>query len=61
MILLLTDAFEEFRNNSLRNYGLCTSHYLIVPGLNWDAMLKIKKIGHELIPDPDMYISLKEI
>ena len=27
-ILLLADVFEKFRNNSLKNYGLCPSHYL---------------------------------
>ena len=26
-VLLLADVFEEFRNNSLRNYGICLSHY----------------------------------
>ena len=26
-ILLLVDVLEKFRNNSLRNYGLCPSHY----------------------------------
>ena len=26
-VLLLADAFEKFRNNSLKNYGLCPSHY----------------------------------
>ena len=44
--------FEKFKNKSLKNYGLCPSHYLSVPGLSWDAMLKMTKI----IPDPDMYI-----
>ena len=39
-VLLLADVFETFRNNSLNNYGLCPSHYLSVPSLNWDAMLK---------------------
>ena len=37
-ILLLADVFEKFRNNSLKNYGLCASHYLSPPGLSWDAM-----------------------
>ena len=37
-ILLLTDVFEKFINNSLKNYGLCASHYLSAPGLSWDAM-----------------------
>ena len=26
-VLLLADVFEKFRNNSLRNYGICASHY----------------------------------
>ena len=39
-----------------KSYGLCPSHYLSAPGLTWDAMLKIKKIKLELIPDPDMFI-----
>ena len=55
-ILLLADVFEKFRKNILKNYGVCSSHYLSVPGLSWNAMLKITKIELELIPDPDMYI-----
>ena len=27
-----------------------------VPGLSWDAMLKMTKNELELIPDPDMYV-----
>ena len=26
-VLFLADVFEKFRNNSLKNYGLCPSHY----------------------------------
>ena len=55
-VLLLADVFENFRNNSLKNYGLCPSHYLNVPGLSWDAMHEMAKIKLELIPDPDIYI-----
>ena len=55
-VLLLADVFEKFRNNSLKNYGLCPSHYLSVLGLSWDAKLKMTKVDLELIPDPDMYI-----
>ena len=43
-VLLLADVFEKFRNNSLRNYGLCPSHYLNAPILSWDTMLKMTKI-----------------
>ena len=33
-ILLLADVLEKFGNNSLKNYGLCPSHYLSAPGLS---------------------------
>ena len=55
-VLLLADVFEKFGNNSLNNYGLCTSHYLSAPGLSWDSMLKMTKIELELIPDTGMYV-----
>ena len=55
-VLLLAGVFQKFRNNGLKNYGLCPSHYLSAPDLSWDAMLKIAKIKFELITDPDMYI-----
>ena len=54
--LLLTDVFENFRNNILKSYELYISHYLSAPGLSWDAMLKMTKVKLELIIDPDMYI-----
>ena len=47
---------NAFRNNSLKNYELCPSHYLRAPGLSWDARLKMTKTKLELISDPDMYI-----
>ena len=58
--MLLADVFEKFRNNSLKNYGLSTSHYLSAPGLNWEAMLKMTKIKLELIIDPTMHIFLEK-
>ena len=48
------DLFEKFRNNSLKNYGLCPSHYLSAPGLSWNTMLKMTKIELVIIPDPDI-------
>ena len=42
-VSVLVDAFQKFTNNSFMIYGLCQSHYLSAQGLNWDAMLKMKK------------------
>ena len=52
---VLADVFEKFRNNSIKNYGLCRSDYLNTPALSWDAMLNMTKVEFKLIPDPDMY------
>ena len=57
--LLLVDVLENFRNNSLKICGLCLSHYLSVPGLSWDTMLKMTQIELKLILDPDIYIFFK--
>ena len=54
-VLLLANVFEKFRNNSLNNYGLWSSHYLSAPTLSWDAMLNMTKAELEFIADPDMY------
>ena len=48
----LLAVFEKFRNNSLKNYVLCPSHYLSTPVLSSDAMLNMTKVELELIPDP---------
>ena len=48
--------FERFRNNSLRIYGLCPSHYLSAPDLSWNVMLHMKNVELELTLDPEMYI-----
>ena len=55
-VSLWANVFEKFRNNSLKIYGLCPSHYLSAPCLSWDAILKMTKIEFKLTPDPDMYI-----
>ena len=54
-VLLLADVFEKFRNKSLKNYGLCPSHYFSALGLSWDALLKMTKVELEFIPYPDIY------
>ena len=41
---------------ALWNYGLCPSHYLSAPALNWDEMINMTKVELELISELDMYI-----
>ena len=53
--LMSSSVFEKVKYNSLKNYGLCPSHYMSAPVLSWDAMLNMKKVELELIIDPDMY------
>ena len=55
-MLLLANVFEKIKSNSLKNYGLCPSHYLSAPALSWDAMLNMAKLELELIVNPDMKI-----
>ena len=43
-VLFLAVIFEKFRNGSLKSNGLCPSHYLSEPALNWDPILKMTKL-----------------
>ena len=54
-ILLLADAFENFRTTCLRYYYIDPFHYFTSPGLSWDAMLKMTDIKLELMTDIDMF------
>ena len=51
---------EKFRNNSLKNYGLCQSHYLSSLALSWNAMLNVTKVELELNSDADIYFFLEK-
>ena len=55
-VLLLAGVFERFRNNSLKNYGLCPSHFSGAAALSWNAMLNMTKVEFKLIEDPCIYI-----
>ena len=59
-VLLLADIFENFRNNRLKNYGLCLSHFLSATALIWDGILNILKVELGFIPDPNMYLFFEE-
>jgi hypothetical protein len=54
-VLLLSDVFEEFRDECLSTYQLDPAHYFSLPGFSWDAALKYSKVKLQLIKDIDMY------
>ena len=51
---MLADEFQKFRDSSLQNYGLRSSHYLSAAALCWDVMLNMTKVELKLISDADM-------
>ena len=53
-VLLLAHVFKKFRNNCLKNRGLCPSHYSRALTLSWDAMPYMAKEKLELISYLDM-------
>ena len=59
-ILLLTDVFENFRNESIEIYELDPAHFLSALGLAWEACLKKKEIELELFTDIDMLLMVEK-
>ena len=59
-LLLLADVFETFNSTCLEYYNLDSCHYFSLPGLSWDAMLKMTKIELEKISDPDIHLFIEK-
>ena len=59
-VLLLADIFEEFRNICLRYYKLDPAWYYTLPGLAWDACLKMTGVKLELLHDQDMLLMVEK-
>ena len=59
-ILLLADAFENFRNKCLKIYELDPAYFLSAPGLAWQACLKKTEIKLELLTDIDMLLMIEK-
>ena len=53
--LLLTDAFENFRDMCLSYYALDPVYYYTLPNFAFDAMLKPTGIEIDLVYDQEMY------
>ena len=50
-VLLLADVMENFRKLCEKNYELDPAHFFTIPGMAWDAMLKMTKIELELLEE----------
>jgi hypothetical protein len=55
-VILLAEAFENFRDVSMSTYGLDPAHYPTTPSLTWDACLKFMNIELQLLTDPEMFV-----
>ena len=52
--LLLADVFENFRNKCSEIYELNSNHFWSVPGLAWQACLKMTGVELELLTNIDV-------
>ena len=58
--LLLADVFENFRDMCLKEYELDPAHFVVLPGLAWQASLKKINIELELLTDYDMLLMVEK-
>ncbi|CAJ0829006.1 14386_t:CDS:2, partial [Entrophospora sp. SA101] len=54
-VLLLSDIWNTFCKNSMKQYKLDPSHYVSTVSLTWDAMLKMSGVEIELFTDISMH------
>ena len=52
--------FQKFIDTCLKVYKLDPCHYVISPGLNWDAMLKLTGVKLEETSNVDMYLFIEK-
>jgi len=53
--LLLHDVFQSFRDLCMDHYTLDPAHYMSLPAIGYDAMLKMTGVEIEKITDQEMY------
>ena len=58
--LLLADVFENFMNMCIKVYELDPAHFVLLPGLAWQACLKKTNIELELLTDYDMLLMVEK-
>ena len=58
--LLLADVFKNLRNMCLETYELDPVYFLSLPGVAWQACLKMTGVELELLMDPNMLLMIEE-
>ena len=58
--LLLSDAFENFRNKCIEIYKLDPAHFLSAPGLAWPAYLNKTGAKLDLLTDVNMLLMVEK-
>ena len=58
--LLLADVFENFRDMCLKEYEIDPAHFLLLPGLAWQACFKKTNVELELLTDYNMLLMVGE-
>ena len=59
--LLLADVFENFKNKCIEIYELDPAHFLLAPGLAWQACLKKTEVKLELLMENDMLLTVEKV
>ena len=57
---LLADVFENFRDMCIKEYELDPAHFVLLPGLAWQACLRKTNIELELLTDYDMLLMVEK-
>ena len=58
--LLSADVYENFRDMCIKEYELDPTHFLLLPGLAWQACFKKTNIELRLLTDYDMLLMAEE-
>ena len=59
--LLLPDVFEYFRKKCIEIYELNPAHFLLAPGLAWQAYLKKTEVELELLIDIGVLLLIEKL
>ena len=55
-VVLLADVFQKYRKIALSTYGLEPLNFYSLPGLSFEACLKLTKVKLQYLKDTDMYM-----